>query len=108
MFHLFDFSLVQCYKLQITPSLCTYLVCVTVGLSDSRVVCVTVVGLFTGILAVGVINDAVDQGNSTSTLDSLQLPTAKLSNVRADNALHYQALLSRCKKEKAKVSWDSH
>ena len=54
-------------------------------------------------MAVGLINEAVEQSDASNTLKSLQLPTAKLQNVTPENQSHYQALLHRCKQEKAKV-----
>ena len=56
-----------------------------------------------GILAIGVINDAIDAGIVDETLKALQRPTAKLSSVQPEHAFHYQTLLSKIKKAKAQV-----
>jgi len=58
------------------------------------------------ILAVGVINEAVDKNSPKSTLSALQHPTAALSGVEDNNCQHYQTLLHRCKKEKARETGD--
>lgn len=45
------------------------------------------------IVAVGHINEAIDEGNPLKTLDTLLLPTAKIKNVDPDYAQHYQDVL---------------
>lgn len=54
-------------------------------------------------MAVGIINEAIDKGSTGDTLEALLNPTAKLQHVEETHASHYQNLLSRCKREKAKV-----
>ena len=49
------------------------------------------------------INEAVDRAVVSETLSALQSTAASLSNVVADNAVHYQQLLARVKSEKAQV-----
>ncbi|XP_068858312.1 ras GTPase-activating-like protein IQGAP2 isoform X7 [Aphelocoma coerulescens] len=58
------------------------------------------------IIAIGHINEAVDQGNPDKTLEALLLPTAKLQDVRPVNARHYQDVLHRAKAQKCKESQD--
>lgn len=58
---------------------------------------------FLGIVAVGLINEAIDQGNPAKTLEALLLPTVKLQNVRAANAWHYQDVLKNAKTLKCQV-----
>ncbi|XP_074851545.1 ras GTPase-activating-like protein IQGAP2 isoform X2 [Carettochelys insculpta] len=58
------------------------------------------------IVAVGHINEAIDQGNPGKTLETLQLPTAKLSDVSPTNARHYQDVLHYAKVQKCKESHD--
>uniref|UniRef100_A0A8C3NLM1 Uncharacterized protein n=1 Tax=Geospiza parvula TaxID=87175 RepID=A0A8C3NLM1_GEOPR len=55
------------------------------------------------IIAIGHINEAVDQGNPEKTLEALLLPTAKLQDVRPVNARHYQDVLHHAKAQKCKV-----
>ncbi|KAM5264227.1 ras GTPase-activating-like protein IQGAP2 [Ctenodactylus gundi] len=64
------------------------------------------------IVAVGYINEAVDEGNPLKTLDSLMLPTARIRDVHPDRAQHYQDVLYRAKSQKlrdeesvSKVLW---
>uniref|UniRef100_A0A8C0U122 Uncharacterized protein n=1 Tax=Cyanistes caeruleus TaxID=156563 RepID=A0A8C0U122_CYACU len=52
------------------------------------------------IIAIGHINEAVDQGNPEKTLEALLLPTAKLQDVRPVNARHYQDVLHHAKAQK--------
>lgn len=56
-----------------------------------------------GILAIGLINEALDEGDAHKTLQALQIPAAKLEGVLADVAQHYQDTLIRAKREKAQV-----
>ncbi|NXA83972.1 IQGA2 protein, partial [Thryothorus ludovicianus] len=58
------------------------------------------------IIAIGHINEAVDQGNPEKTLEALLLPTAKLQDVRPVNARHYQDVLHHAKAQKCKESRD--
>ncbi|XP_010157888.1 PREDICTED: ras GTPase-activating-like protein IQGAP2 isoform X1 [Eurypyga helias] len=58
------------------------------------------------ILAIGHINEAIDQGNPEKTLETLLLPTAKLQDVRPVNARHYQDVLYHTKAQKCKESQD--
>ncbi|XP_064129411.1 ras GTPase-activating-like protein IQGAP2 isoform X4 [Loxodonta africana] len=64
------------------------------------------------IVAVGYINEAIDEGNPLKTLDTLLLPTAKIRNVDPDYAQHYQDVLYQAKSQKlrdpesaSKVLW---
>ncbi|XP_010116518.1 PREDICTED: ras GTPase-activating-like protein IQGAP1, partial [Chlamydotis macqueenii] len=54
------------------------------------------------IIAIGQINEAIDQGNPEKTLETLLLPTAKLQDVRSVNARHYQDVLHYAKAQKCK------
>ncbi|XP_062468348.1 ras GTPase-activating-like protein IQGAP2 isoform X2 [Pezoporus occidentalis] len=58
------------------------------------------------IIAIGQINEAIDQGNPEKTLETLLLPTAKLQDVRPVNARHYQDVLHHAKAQKCKESQD--
>ncbi|KAM6391535.1 ras GTPase-activating-like protein IQGAP2 isoform 2-T2 [Rhynochetos jubatus] len=58
------------------------------------------------IIAIGHINEAIDQGNPERTLETLLLPTAKLQDVRPVNARHYQDVLYHAKAQKCKESQD--
>ncbi|XP_065520073.1 ras GTPase-activating-like protein IQGAP2 isoform X6 [Lathamus discolor] len=58
------------------------------------------------IIAIGQINEAIDQGNPEKTLETLLLPTAKLQDVRPVNARHYQDVLHHAKSQKCKESQD--
>ncbi|XP_033928494.1 ras GTPase-activating-like protein IQGAP2 isoform X1 [Melopsittacus undulatus] len=58
------------------------------------------------IIAIGQINEAIDQGNPEKTLETLLLPTAKLQDVRPVNARHYQDVLHHAKTQKCKESQD--
>uniref|UniRef100_A0A663N2I5 IQ motif containing GTPase activating protein 2 n=1 Tax=Athene cunicularia TaxID=194338 RepID=A0A663N2I5_ATHCN len=55
------------------------------------------------IIAIGNINEAIDQGNPEKTLETLLLPTAKLQDVKPVNARHYQDVLQHAKAQKCKV-----
>ncbi|KAI4540087.1 hypothetical protein MG293_009128 [Ovis ammon polii] len=56
------------------------------------------------VVAVGYINEAIDEGDPLRTLDSLLLPTAKIKNVDPDFARHYQDVLYQAKTQKYMVS----
>ncbi|XP_053317929.1 ras GTPase-activating-like protein IQGAP1 [Spea bombifrons] len=58
------------------------------------------------ILAIGVINEALDEGDAKKTLQALQLPAAKLEGVDPNVAQHYQDTLVRAKREKAQETKD--
>ncbi|NWH51117.1 IQGA2 protein, partial [Fregata magnificens] len=58
------------------------------------------------IIAIGHINEAIDQGNPERTLETLLLPTAKLQDVTPVNARHYQDVLHHAKAQKSKESQD--
>ncbi|KAK7450216.1 hypothetical protein BaRGS_00039964 [Batillaria attramentaria] len=58
------------------------------------------------IAAIGVINEAINKGDENETLNALQLPAAKLSNICPQQALHYQVLLAKEKDRKAEATKD--
>ncbi|KAM4748418.1 ras GTPase-activating-like protein IQGAP1 [Rhinophrynus dorsalis] len=58
------------------------------------------------ILAIGLINEALDEGDAKKTLQALQLPAAKLEGVEPHVAQHYQDTLVRAKREKAQETKD--
>ncbi|XP_012880687.1 PREDICTED: ras GTPase-activating-like protein IQGAP2 [Dipodomys ordii] len=65
-----------------------------------------------GIVALGYINEAIDEGNPFKTLETLMLPTAKIKDVEPGHAQHYQDVLYRAKSQKltdpdsiSKVLW---
>ncbi|XP_043932308.1 ras GTPase-activating-like protein IQGAP1 [Protopterus annectens] len=58
------------------------------------------------ILALGLINEALDEGDAQKTLQVLMLPAAKLADVNAPTAQHYQDTLVRAKREKAQDTQD--
>lgn len=58
------------------------------------------------IMAIGLINDAVDEGDARKTLEALLLPSAKLADVSPPVAEHYQEMLIRTKREKAQETQD--
>ncbi|KAM6425904.1 ras GTPase-activating-like protein IQGAP1 isoform 1-T1 [Liasis olivaceus] len=58
------------------------------------------------ILAIGHINEALDEGDSRKTLQTLQIPAAKLEGVTPKVAQHYQDVLLRAKREKAQETQD--
>ncbi|XP_060611464.2 ras GTPase-activating-like protein IQGAP1 [Anolis sagrei] len=58
------------------------------------------------ILAIGVINEALDEGDAKKTLQALQMPAAKLEGVTPRVAQHYQDVLLRSKREKAQETRD--
>ncbi|KAK2118016.1 Ras GTPase-activating-like protein iqgap2 [Saguinus oedipus] len=53
-----------------------------------------------GIVAVGYINEAIDEGNPSRTLETLLLPTANISDVDPAHAQHYQDVLYHAKSQK--------
>uniref|UniRef100_A0A673UF07 IQ motif containing GTPase activating protein 2 n=1 Tax=Suricata suricatta TaxID=37032 RepID=A0A673UF07_SURSU len=64
------------------------------------------------IVAIGYINEAIDEGNPWKTLDTLLLPTAKIKDVDPEYAQHYQDVLHHAKAQKgmdsesvSKVLW---
>lgn len=52
------------------------------------------------ILAIGLINEALDEGDAQKTLQALQIPAAKLEGVLPEVAQHYQDTLIRAKRER--------
>ncbi|XP_041082906.1 ras GTPase-activating-like protein IQGAP1 [Polyodon spathula] len=58
------------------------------------------------IIAIGLINEALDQGSAQTTLAALQHPAAKLSEVRPLVAQHYHDTLVRARREKAQDTQD--
>ncbi|NXC50486.1 IQGA2 protein, partial [Penelope pileata] len=58
------------------------------------------------IIAINHINEAIDQGNAEKTLEALLMPTAKLQDVRPENAKHYQDVLHHAKAQKCKETQD--
>uniref|UniRef100_A0A7N4P797 IQ motif containing GTPase activating protein 1 n=1 Tax=Sarcophilus harrisii TaxID=9305 RepID=A0A7N4P797_SARHA len=58
------------------------------------------------ILAIGLINEALDEGDARKTLMALQLPSVKLDGVHTHIAQHYQDTLIRAKREKAQEIQD--
>ncbi|NXK68712.1 IQGA1 protein, partial [Sylvietta virens] len=58
------------------------------------------------ILAIGLINEALDEGDTKKTLQALQTPAAKLEGVAPKVAQHYQDTLLRAKREKAQDTQD--
>ncbi|NXK11591.1 IQGA1 protein, partial [Herpetotheres cachinnans] len=58
------------------------------------------------ILAIGLINEALDEGDSKKTIQALQIPAAKLEGVAPQVAQHYQDTLLRAKREKAQDTQD--
>lgn len=64
------------------------------------------------MVALGYINEAIDEGNPLKTLDTLLLPTANIRDVDPDRAQHYQDVLFHTKSQKlldpesvSKVLW---
>ncbi|XP_052599487.1 ras GTPase-activating-like protein IQGAP2 isoform X2 [Peromyscus californicus insignis] len=64
------------------------------------------------MVALGYINEAIDEGNPLKTLDTLLLPTANIRDVYPDCAQHYQDVLFHTKSQKlldpesvSKVLW---
>ncbi|XP_020645708.3 ras GTPase-activating-like protein IQGAP1 isoform X1 [Pogona vitticeps] len=58
------------------------------------------------IVAIGLINEALDEGDPKKTLQALQIPAAKLEGVTPKVAQHYQVVLLRTKREKAQETRD--
>ncbi|KAH9500962.1 Ras GTPase-activating-like protein iqgap1 [Bulinus truncatus] len=58
------------------------------------------------IQAISLINEAIDKGNESETVQMLQLPAAKLRDIQKEQAFHYQVLLARQKDKKAEASKD--
>ncbi|XP_019373263.1 PREDICTED: ras GTPase-activating-like protein IQGAP2 isoform X5 [Gavialis gangeticus] len=58
------------------------------------------------IVAIGHINEAIDQGDPEKTVETLLLPTAKLQDVKPTNARHYQDVLYHAKAQKCKETHD--
>ncbi|NXO03222.1 IQGA1 protein, partial [Rhinopomastus cyanomelas] len=58
------------------------------------------------ILAIGLINEALDEGDARKTIQALQIPAAKLEGVAPKVAQHYQDTLLRAKREKAQDTRD--
>ncbi|XP_030353672.1 ras GTPase-activating-like protein IQGAP1 isoform X2 [Strigops habroptila] len=58
------------------------------------------------ILAIGLINEALDEGDTRKTIQALQIPAAKLEGVTPKVAQHYQDTLLRAKREKAQETQD--
>ncbi|NXD65361.1 IQGA1 protein, partial [Eolophus roseicapillus] len=58
------------------------------------------------ILAIGLINEALDEGDTRKTIQALQIPAAKLEGVTPKVAQHYQDTLLRAKREKAQDTQD--
>uniref|UniRef100_A0A8C5UJD2 IQ motif containing GTPase activating protein 1 n=1 Tax=Malurus cyaneus samueli TaxID=2593467 RepID=A0A8C5UJD2_9PASS len=58
------------------------------------------------ILAIGLINEALDEGDAKKTIQALQIPAAKLEGVAPKVAQHYQDTLLRAKREKAQDTRD--
>ncbi|KAG2466905.1 ras GTPase-activating-like protein IQGAP2 isoform X1 [Polypterus senegalus] len=58
------------------------------------------------IIAIGLINDALNENDPKKTLEALLLPTAKLQGVKPTIARHYQDLLQQTKVKKCKELGD--
>ena len=61
-----------------------------------------------GIAAIGQINEALDEGDPPKTLEALQDPSAKLTNVDPSVAQHYYDKLLEARREKAHVRTHAH
>ncbi len=59
--------------------------------------------LFVVLASLSKINEAIDGNDAAVVLACLQLPTAKLNNVKPKNAELYMIILKQAKKEKAEV-----
>lgn len=55
------------------------------------------------MVALGYINEAIDEGNPLKTLDTLLLPIANIRDVDPDCAQHYQDVLFHTKSQKLLV-----
>ncbi|KFV78857.1 Ras GTPase-activating-like IQGAP1, partial [Struthio camelus australis] len=62
--------------------------------------------LYFWIVAIGLINEALDEGDTKKTIQALQIPAAKLEGVTPKVAQHYQDTLLRAKREKAQDTQD--
>ncbi|XP_069818869.1 ras GTPase-activating-like protein IQGAP2 isoform X1 [Dendropsophus ebraccatus] len=58
------------------------------------------------IIAIGIINEALEQGVPENTLQALLAPSAKLQSVLPENAWHYHDLLQQARVQKCKESKD--
>ncbi|XP_075447395.1 ras GTPase-activating-like protein IQGAP2 isoform X4 [Ascaphus truei] len=58
------------------------------------------------IIAIGIINEAIEQGVPQKTLETLLSASAKLQEVCPENAYHYQQVLQQAKAQKCKESED--
>ncbi|KAL3866731.1 hypothetical protein ACJMK2_044012 [Sinanodonta woodiana] len=58
------------------------------------------------IIAIGIINEAIEKGNPDETVEALMLPSAKLHDIDEKQAYRYQVLLIRQKKAKAEKTND--
>nr|XP_008101137.1 PREDICTED: ras GTPase-activating-like protein IQGAP2 [Anolis carolinensis] len=58
------------------------------------------------IVAIGHINEAIDVGDPRRTVEALLLPTAKLHEVKEENAWHYQEVLRNAKADKCQECHD--
>ncbi|XP_075038148.1 ras GTPase-activating-like protein IQGAP2 isoform X1 [Mixophyes fleayi] len=58
------------------------------------------------IIAIGIINEALDHGVPENTLQALLSPSAKLQSVLPENCWHYHDALQEAKVQKCKVSKD--
>lgn len=72
-------------------------------LSCCKFLCTLFICSCVGIVAIGHINEAIDQGDPTKTVEALLLPTAKLHGVKEANAQHYQDVLKNAKTLKCQV-----
>lgn len=63
-------------------------------------------GVNAGIAAIGRINEALDEGDPMKTLEMLQNPAAKLTDVEPPVAHHYHDILLETRREKAHVRLD--
>lgn len=64
--------------------------------------------VFAGIAAIGLINEALDEGDPTKTLAMLQNSSAKLTDVDPSVAQHYHDILLEARREKAHVRDAQH
>lgn len=56
-----------------------------------------------GIAAIGLINEALDEGDQQKTMAALQNPAAKLMDIDPSLAQHYYDILQEARREKAHV-----
>lgn len=56
-----------------------------------------------GIAAIGLINEALDEGDLQKTMAALQNPAAKLTDIDPSLAQHYYDILQEARREKAHV-----